>query len=159
MAATTARTWGVTPVETVRSMSGLEFLSKIRDGELPAPPIARTLDFDLAEIEHGRAVFEGTPGAQHYNPLGSVHAGYAATLLDSCMACAVQSTLAQGFGYTTVEFKINLVRALTGTTGKVRAEGKVLSGGRRIATAEGALLDQTGKLLAHATTTCLIFEL
>lgn len=159
MAADQARTWGVTPLETVRTMSGLEFLTAIRDGRLPAPPIARLLGFDLIEVESGRAVFSGTPAAEHYNPIGSVHGGYAGTLLDSCMACAVQSTLPRGQGYTTLEFKINFVRALTDTTGPVRAEGQILAGGRRIATAEGRLVDANGKLHAHATTTCLILEL
>ena len=153
------RIWGVTPVETVRTMTGLAFLEAIRDGTLPAPPMAQLLGFELSQVERGRAVFEGTPGPQHYNPIGSVHGGFAATLLDSCMACAVQSTLAQGLGYTTLEFKINLVRALSDTTGKVRAEGTVLAVGRRIATADGRLLDAQGKLYAHATTTCLILEL
>ena len=159
MSSSTERTWGVTPLETVRTMSGLAFLQAIRDGTLPAPPMARTLGFHLAEIEHGRAVFEGRPAAEHYNPIGTVHGGFAATLLDSCMACSVQSTLAQGFGYTTLEFKINLVRALTDTTGTVRAEGRVLVAGRRVATAEGRLVDAAGKLYAHGTTTCLIMEL
>ena len=153
------RIWGVTPVETVRTMTGLAFLEAIRDGTLPAPPMAQLLGFELSQVERGRAVFEGTPGPQHYNPIGSVHGGFAATLLDSSMACAVQSTLAQGLGYTTLEFKINLVRALSDTTGKVRAEGTVLAVGRRIATADGRLLDAQGKLYAHATTTCLILEL
>ena len=153
------RTWGVTPIETLRKLSGLEFLAAIRDGRLPAPPIAKLLGFDIVEIEKGRVVFAGTPGPEHYNPIGSVHGGYAATLLDSCMACAVQSTLPTGQGYTTLEFKINFVRALTDATGEVRAEGKVLAAGRRIATAEGRLVDGAGKLYAHATTTCLVMEI
>jgi uncharacterized protein (TIGR00369 family) len=114
--------------------------------------------FDLAEVEHGRAVFEGTPRLEHYNPLGTVHGGYAATLLDSCMGCAVHTTLPKGIGYTTLEFKISLVRPITADTGLVRAEGKVVSGGRRVATSEGRLTDSRGRLLAHATTTCLVFE-
>ncbi len=114
-------------------------------------PRAGVLDAD--------AHFEGRPGAQHYNPIGSVHGGYAATLLDSCMACAVQSTLAQGFGYTTLEFKISLVRGMTCDTGLVRATGTVLTSGRRIATAEGRLVDGQGRLIATGTTTCLVLEL
>lgn len=149
----------ITTPETLKSMSGLEFLSAIRDGRLPQPPIARVLGFRLIEIEHSRALFEGRPTADHYNPIGSVHGGYAATLLDSCMGCAVQSTLPRGTGYTTLEFKVSLVRAITVDTGPVRAEGKVLTVGRRIGTAEGRLVDGAGKLLAHATTTCLILEL
>ncbi len=153
------RDTGLAPLETLEQMSGLEFLSAIRDGRLPAAPIAHTLDFELSEVEHGRALFCGTPGFAHYNPIGSVHGGWYATLLDSCMACAVQSTLPKGSGYTTLEFKINLVRAITGDTGPVDAEGKVVQAGRRIGVAEGRLTDGAGKLLAHGTTTCLIFPL
>ena len=153
------QSWGVSSLDTIKSMSGLEFLCAIRDGRLPGPPIARLLAFSMAEVEHGRVVFEGRPNADHYNPIGSVHGGYAATLLDSCMACAVQSTLPQGNGYTTLEIKVNMVRAITADTGVVRAEGIVLSAGRRIGTAEGRLVDGAGKLLAHGTTTCLIMEL
>ncbi len=156
---TTTRTWGVTPLEQVKAMSGLEFLTAIRDGRLPGPPISRLLGFDLIEVEHGRAVFAGVPADDHYNPIGSVHGGYAATLLDSCMACAVQSALPRGTGYTTLEFKVSLVRAISTTTGLVRAEGNILSVGRRIGTADGRLVDGAGKLLAHATTTCLVMPL
>lgn len=147
------------PLEMLRSMSGLEFLAAIRDGRLPQPAIADLLGFALIEVEHGRALFAGRPARQHYNPIGTVHGGYAATLLDSCMACAVQSTLPKGSGYTTLEFKINLVRPITADTGLVRAEGLVLTSGRRVGTAEGRLVDAAGKLLAHGTTTCLIMEL
>lgn len=146
------------PPEAVRGMSGLEQLSAMIAGRLPAPPMAGTLDFRLVEVEHGRAVFEGRPARAHYNPLGTVHGGYMATLLDSCMGCAVHSTMVKGQGFTTLEFKINFTRAVTDETGLVRAEGRVLSGGRRAATAEGFLRDGAGKLLAHATTTCLLFE-
>lgn len=159
MTSTTQPAWGVVPLETLKSSSGLEFLEAIRDGRLPAPPISGVLDFRLAEVEHGRAVFEGRPTADHYNPIGTVHGGYAATLLDSCMACAVQSTLPRGTGYTTLEFKITLSRPITADTGLVRAEGRILNIGRRIGSAEGRLLDAAGKLLAHGTTTCLIMEL
>lgn len=151
--------WGVASLETLKSMSGLEFLTALRDGRLPSPPISRGLAFRLVEVEHGRAVFEGLPTADHYNPIGTVHGGYAATLLDSCMACAVQSTLPTGTGYTTLEFKVSLVRAITAGTGPVKAEGRILTTGRRIGTAEGRLVDSAGKLLAHGTTTCLIVEL
>ena len=155
----TTQGWGVSSLDTIKSMSGLEFLSAIRDGRLPGPPIARLLAFHMAEVAHGRVVFEGRPNADHYNPIGTVHGGYAATLLDSCMGCAVQSTLPRGSGYTTLEIKVNMVRAITADTGVVRAEGVVLSAGRRIGTAEGRLVDGAGKLLAHGTTTCLIMEL
>lgn len=151
--------YGVASVETMKSMSGLDFLQQIADGRLPRPPISQTLDFALVAVDKGSATFEGRPGPQHYNPIGSVHGGYAATLLDSCMACAVQSTLAQGFAYTTLEFKISLVRGMTADTGKVRAIGTVLTSGRRIATAEGRLVDTQGRLLATGTTTCLVLEL
>jgi uncharacterized protein (TIGR00369 family) len=154
----TSERYGLVPAEVAATMSGLDLLQGIISGRLPAPPIAQLLGFDLAEVEKGRAVFEGVPALPHYNPLGSVHGGYAATLLDSCMACAVHSTLPNGVGYTTLEFKVSFIRALTVDTGRVRAEGKVISGGRRVATAEGRLVDARGRLLAHATTTCLIFE-
>jgi uncharacterized protein (TIGR00369 family) len=103
-------------------------------------------------------VFAGTPRFEHYNPLGTVHGGYAATLLASCMACAVHSSLPKGVGYTTLEFKISLTRAMTADTGEVRAEGKVITAGRRVATSEGRLTDANGRLIAHGTTTCLVFE-
>ena len=151
--------FGVASLDVMKSMSGLDFLQAIADGRLPRPPISATLNFALVEVANGFAVFEGTPGPEHYNPIGSVHGGIAATLLDSCMACAVQSTLAQGFGYTTLEFKISFIRGVTTETGRVRAEGKVLSAGRRVGTAEGRLVDAQGRLLATGTTTCLIMEL
>jgi uncharacterized protein (TIGR00369 family) len=151
--------YGLVPAETFASMSGLELLQGMIAGRFPGPPIMQLIGFRLAEVDSGRAVFEGTPSLAHYNPLGTVHGGYAATLLDSCMGCAVHTTLPKGVGYTTLEFKVNLVRALTADTGPVRAEGKIVNGGRRVATAEGRLTDAQGRLLAHATTTCLVFEL
>lgn len=150
---------GLVPPETAASMSGLEMLGAMIAGQLPGPPIMQTLDFTLTEVENGRALFEGHPAFNHYNPLGTVHGGYAATLLDSCMGCAVHTTLPKGVTYTTLEFKVSLVRAITKDTGVVRAEGKVLAAGRRTATAEGRLTDASGRLLAHGTTTCLIFEI
>jgi len=153
------RKYGLVPPETFASMSGLELLQGMIAGRFPGPPIMQLIGFRLAEVDNGRAVFEGTPSLAHYNPLGTVHGGYAATLLDSCMGCAVHTTLPKGVGYTTLEFKVNLVRALTADTGPVRAEGKIVNGGRRVATAEGRLTDAQGRLLAHATTTCLVFEL
>src|SRR5258708_3690126 len=107
------RTFGVTPFEIATSYDGVTFLKKLIDGTLPAPPIAETLDFDLVEVEHGRAVFQGRPSFRHYNPLGTVHGGYAMTLLDSCLGCCVHTTMAKGEGYTTLEVKVNLVRAIT----------------------------------------------
>jgi uncharacterized protein (TIGR00369 family) len=148
---------GVVSTEVLLSYDGLSFLKALIAGELPAPPIAQTLGFTLSEADAGRAVFTGTPGYRHYNPIGTVHAGFAATLLDSCVACAVHTTLAKGEAYTTLELKVNLTRALTDKVGPVFAEGKVLHRGRQVATAEGYLRDGAGKLYAHATTTCIIF--
>lgn len=153
------RDFGVPPIGTLRSMSGLDFLAAIAAGRLPSPPIAQTLDFRLLKVERGMALFEGRPGRAFYNPIGSVHGGYAATLLDSCMACAVHTTLPAGQGYTTLEIKVNLVRAITEATGPVRAEGRVIHAGRTTGTAEGRLTDAAGKLFAHGTTTCAIFAL
>ncbi len=153
------RTYGVVPVETAATMAGLDLLKGMIAGRFPGPPITQLLGFDLVEVEEGRAVFAGTPRFEHYNPLGTVHGGYAATLLNSCMACAVHSTLPKGVGYTTLEFKISLTRAMTADTGEVRAEGKVITTGRRVATSEGRLTDANGRLLAHGTTTCLVFEI
>jgi uncharacterized protein (TIGR00369 family) len=158
MTAPRERQYGVVPPEVAATMSGLELLQGMIEGRLPGPPIMKLLGFGLVEVGQGRAVFEGTPTLAHYNPLGTVHGGYAATLLDSCMGCSVHTTLPKGVGYTTLEFKISLVRPITAETGRIRAEGKVISGGRRIATAEGRLTDGGGRLLAHATTTCLVFE-
>jgi uncharacterized protein (TIGR00369 family) len=152
------KTYGLVPAETAATMTGLELLTAMIDGRLPGPPIMQLIGFDLVEVDNGRAVFEGTPALKHYNPLGTVHGGYAATLLDSCMGCAVHTTLPKGTGYTTLEFKVSLVRPITADTGLVRAEGLVISSGRRVATAEGRLTDARGRLLAHATTTCLVFE-
>lgn len=123
------------------------------------PPIAETLDFDLVEIEAGRAVFAGTPGVQAYNPLGSVHGGYAATLLDSACACAVHSSLAAGQGYTTLELKVAYHRPLSHDTGPVRAEARIITVGKRVAFAEGRLCDAQGRVYASATSTLLVFEL
>ena len=142
--------------EKSRAMAGIEFLRAIRDRRLPAPPIARLLGFDLVEVEPGHAVFELVPGEQHYNPIGVVHGGVAMTLLDSAMGCAVQTEMPAGGGYTTLEAKTNLVRPIASATGRLRAIGKLLHLGKRVATAEGRLEDEQGKLYAHATTTCLI---
>ena len=140
-------------------MSGLEFLRKIASGELPRPPITALIGFGLAEVEDGKVAFTSEPQRHHYNPIGSVHGGFAATLLDSCMSCAVQTRLPAGKGYTTLEFKINLVRGLTDQTGPVRAEGTAIQVGSRIGTAEGRIVDAEGRLYAHGTTTCLIFPI
>jgi uncharacterized protein (TIGR00369 family) len=154
-----ASTVGVIPIEELAAAPGLELLRGIMDGRYPAPPIAELLGFRLTEVVLGRAVFQSTPEFKYYNPLGTVHGGYAATLLDSCMGCCVHSTLPAGIGYTTLEFKVTLIRAITEQTGVVTAEGRILNSGRRAATAEGRLTDAKGRLLAHGTTTCLVFDL
>jgi len=150
---------GVTPYDQVKHLTGLEFMQGMLEGRFPPAQIGATLKFELVEVEHGRAVFEGVPEFGFYNPVGFVHGGYAATLLDSCMGCAVHTALPAGLGYTTLEFKINYVRAMTDKTGRVRAEGRVIHPGNRAATAEGHLYDARGKLLAHGTTTCLVFPI
>jgi uncharacterized protein (TIGR00369 family) len=142
--------------EAGRSMSGIDFLRAMLDGKLPPPPIADLLGFRLVEVEPGRAVFECVPGAQHYNPIGVVHGGLAMTLLDSAMGCSVHSRMPAGSAYTTLEAKTNLVRAITSATGKLRAIGKTIHVGNRIATAEARLEDADGKLYAHATSTCIV---
>jgi uncharacterized protein (TIGR00369 family) len=150
---------GVVDRATLAGMAGIDFLRALAEGRLPPPPISALLGFRLAEVAEGRAVFTAEPGPGHYNPIGTVHGGYASTLLDSCMACAVHTTLPAGVGYTTLELKVNLVRALTADTGPVRAEGRVVHAGRQAATAEGRLVDAAGRLLAHGTTTCLVFPM
>ena len=144
--------------QAARGLSGLDFLRKIIAGELPAPPIAHTLDYALLEVEEGRAVFGIRPAEIHYNPIGMVHGGIPCTLLDSAMGCAVHSTLPAGVGYTTLELKVNIVKAIGKDTGLLRAEGKLVHAGRSTAVAEGRLVDASGKLYAHATTTCMILR-
>ena len=137
-------------------MAGLEYLRAMIAGRLPAPPFAATVGFGLVEAEEGRAVFEIEPMEVHYNPSGAVHGGVACTLLDSAMGCAVHTTLPAGVGYTTVELKVNLVKGITARTGLLRAEGRIIHRGNRVATAEGFLRGADGRLYAHATTTCMI---
>ena len=149
---------GVARKEQVDGLSGMEVFEGIFAGELPHPPIGETLDFVPIHIEPGAAVFQGRPKPRHYNPLGTVHGGWFATLLDSAVGCAVHSTLPAGKAYTTLELKINIVRALTDAVPLVRAEGKLIHAGRQVATAEGRLVGPDGKLYAHASTTCLIFD-
>ena len=149
--------FGVVPPEVLRGMAGLDVLRAVAEGRLPGAPIAGLIGFRLVEAAPGRAVFEGTPGERHLNPMGGVHGGYAATLLDSCMGCAVHTVLAAGQSYTTLELKVSYVRGMTAATGPVRAEGSVLNAGRRAAFAEGRLLDASGRLMAHGTTTCMVF--
>lgn len=141
-----------------RELSGLEFLQKIVSGELSPPPLAALLNFNLTELREGYAVFAVDPAEYHYNPIGVVHGGLAATLLDSAMGCAVHSTLPAGAGYTTLEIKVNFIRAMSAETGRVRCEAKIVHVGARTATAEGRIVDNSGKLYAHGTTTCLILR-
>ena len=152
------RHWGVATREQVAGKSGMEIFRAMIAGELPAPPITRTLDFILVTAEPGHVVFQGRPGFAHYNPMGSVHGGWFATLLDSAVGCAVHTTLAAGKGYTTAELKINIVRPLTDKVPLVRAEGKVIHVGGRMATADGRITGPDGRLYAHASTTCFLFD-
>ena len=150
--------YGVTPTHVMASMSGLDFVRAIFDGRLPAPPIMQNIEPFDTSADSGVVVMHSIPGFRHYNPIGSVHGGYAATLLDSAMGLAVHSTLPPGTGYTTLEFKVSFIRGMTKDTGPVRTEGKTLNVGRRAATAEARITDAKGRLLAHASTTCLVFE-
>ncbi|WP_392673356.1 PaaI family thioesterase [Streptomyces sp. LN785] len=143
----------------VGQTTGLEFVREIAAGRLPGAPIAATLDFTLDEAEHGRVVFSLVPGEEHYNPIGSVHGGVYATLLDSAAGCAVQTTLPPGMGYTSLDLTVKFLRPVTVDTGRIRAVGTVISGGRRTALAEARLLDEKDRLLAHATSTCMLLPL
>jgi uncharacterized protein (TIGR00369 family) len=149
----------IIPPEQLAQRPGIELMQGIMDGTLPVPPIAHSLGFLLVEVSHGRAVFQGTPTFDFYNPIGSVHGGWIATLLDSCVGCAVHTALPAGKGYTTLELKVNYVRGLTKDTGPVRAEGKLIQAGNRVALAEGRITDPSGRLYAHCTTTCLVLDL
>jgi uncharacterized protein (TIGR00369 family) len=151
--------FGVVPLEQTRTMDAMTLFTEMLAGRLPAPPISKAMGFWMTKVELGNVVFTYEPTAEHYNPLGSVHGGVAATLLDSVMGCAIHSTLKAGIGFTTLEIKVNYVRAITAETGPVQAEGKVINVGSRVGTAEGRMTDAQGKLLAHSTTTCLIFPI
>jgi uncharacterized protein (TIGR00369 family) len=150
---------GVATPDMVAGMTGLQMMQAMLAGTLPYPPMARTLDFQLLEIGDGRAMFQGTPGPAHLNPMGGIHGGWYATLLDSALGCAVHTRMPAGRGYTTAELGVNLVRAIGSKAPRVRAEGKVIHCGRQLATAEARLYGPDGTLYAHATTTCLVFEL
>jgi uncharacterized protein (TIGR00369 family) len=142
--------------EAAGRLAGLPFLEAIRDGRLPAPPVSRLVGFTLTEVESGRAVFECEPSESQYNPIGTVHGGVISTLLDSALSCAVHTTLPAGTGYTTAELKVNFVHPVVIGTGRLRAEGRVIHVGSRLATAEARLTDAAGKLYAHAVGTCLV---
>ena len=145
--------------EVMRSLTGLEMMRAMFAGDYPQPPFGELLGFHGGDVGEGWVVFEGRPGPQHYNPIGTVHGGYAATLLDSCMGCAVHTSLKAGIGYTTIDLNITYLRAMTEHTGMVFARGEMITSGRRIATAKGTLTDGSGKLIATGTTTCLVFPL
>jgi len=142
----------------VRDLSGLDFLRAIADGRIPAPPIAPLVGLTIDEVDPGRVTFTLEVGEHLYNPIGSVHGGIVCTLLDSAMGCAIHTTLARGWAYTTLELNVNFVKALTMDTPSVVAEGLVITTGRRVATASGRIVGPDGALYAHATTTCLLFE-
>jgi uncharacterized protein (TIGR00369 family) len=150
---------GVAKPHQLAGKTGLEMMQAMLRGEVPYPPIAQTLDFTLMEVDEGRAMFQGTPGPAHLNPMGTIHGGWYATLLDSALGCAVHTMMPAGRGYTTAELGVNLVRAIGNKAPRVRAEGKVIHCGRQLATAEARLYGPDGTLYAHATTTCLVFEL
>ncbi|MEM7797864.1 MAG: PaaI family thioesterase [Chloroflexota bacterium] len=145
-------------LEAAKTLSGLEYMTAIMEGRLPAAPIAAPFGMALTKVSEGHVVFEATPAEYHYNPLGTVHGGMAATLLDSSLACCIHTMLPAGVGYTTLEIKVNYIRAMTAKTGPVRCIGTVIHVGRTTATSEAKLLDSTGKLYAHGSTTCLIFR-
>lgn len=155
---TSSAPFGVVGPEILASMPGLDFVRKMFAGELPQPPIMENVGPFDCTADNGHVVFHSIPGFRHYNPIGSVHGGYAAILLDSAMGLAVHSSLPANSGYTTLEFKISFIRGMSETSGTVRTEGKILNVGRRAATAEAKITDDKGRLLAHATTTCLVFE-
>lgn len=144
--------------EAAKSLTGLAYLQAMINGELPRPPISHLMDFVLSEVGDGWAVFTGNPSEFHYNPIGVVHGGLSATLIDSATGCAVQTKLPAGVGYTTIELHVNYVRPLTITTGTVRCKAEVIHIGRTIGTAEARIVDVAGKLYAHGTATCMIFQ-
>lgn len=153
-----SRTYGTVSADRQKAMSGLEFVQGLVDGTLPLNTIAEILAYDVTEVERGRVAITCEPNGSHLNPAGTVHGGLSATLLDSCMGLAIRSMQEKGVSSTTLEFKISLVRSVTPETGLIKAEGRVISRGRRVGTAEGRLTDAQGRVLAHGTTTCLIFE-
>lgn len=150
---------GLARPEQLAGKSGRQILEGMMSGELPYPPMNDTMNMTLLEVGDGRAVFQGTPLAGHYNPLGTVHGGWFATLLDSALGCAVQTSLPAGRSYTTAELSLNIVRSATHRTGPLRAVGTLIHSGRQVATAEARIEDESGKLYAHATTTCFVFDL
>ncbi len=155
----TGKSYGIVPADRQKAMSGLEFVQGLVDGTLPLNTMAKTMGYDIVEVTRGRVVITCEPNDTQLNPWGTVHGGVSAILLDSAMGLAIRSTQEKGVGSTTLEFKVSLVRPITPKTGLITAEGVVLNCGRRVGTAEGRITDRQGRLLAHATTTCLIFEM
>ena len=149
---------GLATMEQLAGKSGLQVMQAMLDGEIPYAAIAHTLDFTVISVGPGEVIFQGTPLARHLNPLGTIHGGWAATLLDSALGCSVHTMLPAGRGYTTAELGVNYVRAILPKVGRVRAIGKVIHCGRQLATAEARIVGPDGTLYAHATTTCLVFE-
>lgn len=150
--------YGEIPFDEALKFSGFDFLCAIRDGKLPHPQIAKTLDFQLVIVEKGFVVWEGSPKAEYFNPLGRVHGGWIATLLDSCMGCAGHTMLDAGYPYTTLDLKVNYTRGIMPKVGLLRAEGRVVHSGRTMLSMEGRLVDQAGKIFAHGTSVCLVLE-
>ena len=144
--------------QAAHKMSGLDYLRAISDGTLPPPPIAVLMSMEFSQVEKGRVIFSVTPAEYHFNPIGTVHGGLAATLCDSALACAIHSTLPVGVGYTTIELHVNYIRAITAETGRLRCIGEIIHVGRRMGTAQAKLIDDHDKLYAHGTTTCMIFQ-
>ncbi|AOO81101.1 PaaI family thioesterase [Bosea vaviloviae] len=153
-----ARKFGVVTRDVLLAEDGLGFLRGIVEGRHPGPPIAEAMDLDLVEVEEGRVVFVGKPSARFFNPLGTIHGGWTATILDSAMACAAHTTLKAGEGYTTLEMKLNYVRPVMPDSGTVRCEGKLIHRGGSVITSEGRLTDARGKLLAHGSETCMVLR-
>jgi uncharacterized protein (TIGR00369 family) len=149
---------GVVPREVATAMTGLEFLEKLRNGVLPAPPFAEETDIWITEVEPGRVVFEAKPSPRFLNPLGTVHGGWISTVLDSAMGCAVHSILEAGQAYTSVDMSVSFVRPVFAKTGVLRCEGKLIHAGKRIATSEARLWDAAGTLIAHGSETCLVLR-
>ena len=147
----------MTTLAAAASSNGIDYLRSIVSGAAAPPPMAIVMNLSLESVERGRVVFTGMPGEEHYNPHGTVHGGYASTIFDTALGCAIHSTLDRGIGYTTLDLHVHFVRPITRATGTVRCEATVLHEGKRVATAEGKLYGGDGQLLGHATTTCLIF--
>ncbi|RMG98835.1 MAG: PaaI family thioesterase [Chloroflexi bacterium] len=146
-------------LQAAQTMNGLDYFRAMVAGKIPPPPIASLMGFTMEEAEEGRVVFAVTPQEIHYNPMGTVHGGLAATLLDSAMTCAIQSTLPKGIASTTIELHINYIRPITSQTGRLRCIGEIIHVGRTIATAKGRVVDENDKLYAHGTTTCMVFSI